>query len=318
MNELKCKICFNEQKNRKFCVKEMMLGLRDAFLYFECSSCGCIQIAEFPLNMDRYYPPDYYSFNEHINVDNMIPDRFSIFLKKQLISYYSGKKNMLGVLLALKYKNELPWLKQELVNFSYRVLDVGCGNGKTLNQLFTYGFKHLRGIDPFIKEKIDYPNGIKISKVDIENVETENDIVMFHQSFEHMRDPVGVLKEAYRVLSPEGHLVIRVPIASSYAWRKYGTNWVQLDAPRHFFLHSIKSMKIVAAEAGFQSTRIIYDSTDFQFVGSEAYLRNVSLVEYYSKPDIFSSDQKRIFAREAEQLNKRNDGDSACFYFRKR
>lgn len=315
MAELKCKICLNAKGNKEFCVREMMFGLRDEFLYFECSSCGCVQIAATPANMDRYYPPSYYSFNN--NIDETATSKLVIFLKKQLLLHYSGEKNILGLLLAKKYTNELPWLKKELANFNYRILDVGCGNGQTLNKLFSYGFRYLDGIDPFIEAEIDYPNGIRISKGEISDVKSDYDMVMFHQSFEHMPDPVKVLKEVYRVLKPEGYLIIRIPIALSYAWRKYKTNWVQLDAPRHFFIHSIKSMIIVAAEAGFKLKKVIYDSTDFQFIGSEAYLRDIPLIEYYSGVDIFSCDQKKIFAREAERLNEINDGDSACFYFRK-
>src|SRR5882757_7251102 len=57
-----CKICGNSALNIPFTAREMMFGLRDEFEYFECSSCGCVQISEIPTNMEPYYPTKYYSF----------------------------------------------------------------------------------------------------------------------------------------------------------------------------------------------------------------------------------------------------------------
>jgi SAM-dependent methyltransferase len=47
---------------------------------------------------------------------------------------------------------------------------------------------------------------------------------------------------AASLLACKGIIVVRIPAVSSYAWERYGVAWMQLDAPRHFFLHSPKSM----------------------------------------------------------------------------
>ena len=41
-----------------------MFGCRDEFLCFQCPRCGCLQIAEFPADLFKYYPPNYYCFAE--------------------------------------------------------------------------------------------------------------------------------------------------------------------------------------------------------------------------------------------------------------
>ena len=41
----------------------MMFGYRETFTYFQCNLCRCLQIAEMPQDMSRYYPQDYYSFS---------------------------------------------------------------------------------------------------------------------------------------------------------------------------------------------------------------------------------------------------------------
>ena len=102
---------------------------------------------------------------------------------------------------------------------------------------------------------------------------------MLHHSLEHMADPLEVFENLYRILKPNRFVLIRTPLASSYAWKKYGVNGVQLDAPRHLFLHTIESMRILAQKVGFEIDDIIFDSTEFQFLGSEQYMRDISLTD---------------------------------------
>ena len=145
---------------------------------------------------------------------------------------------------------------------------------------------------------------------------------MLNHSFEHMPEPLQVLNKLYLLLNPDKYLLIRIPVAGSYSWRKYGVNWVALDAPRHFFLHTKKSIKILAEKVGFKLVDIIFDSTDYQFWGSEQYLNDIPLRDsrsYYENPNssIFSKKQIKEFKAKAIELNKNNDGDCACFYLYK-
>ncbi len=50
-----CRICGNERDNTRVRCREMMFGTREAFDYFPCGSCGCLQIERFPVDMSRYY-----------------------------------------------------------------------------------------------------------------------------------------------------------------------------------------------------------------------------------------------------------------------
>ena len=52
------------------------------------------------------------------------------------------------------------------------------------------------------------------------------------------------------LVKPEGIIVIRIPIKTKPVWEKYGVNWFQIDAPRHFFLHTIESFKTLCDKAG--------------------------------------------------------------------
>jgi predicted SAM-dependent methyltransferase len=144
---------------------------------------------------------------------------------------------------------------------------------------------------------------------------------MFHHSFEHLEDPDGTLREAHRLLKDNGYMLIRIPVIN-FAWEKYGVNWVQLDPPRHLFLYTERAFCSLAEKSGFEVEKIIYDSTAFQFWGSEQYLQNIPLNHPTSHLNndggtVFSQDQMDKWQSEAEVLNLRGRGDQACFYLRK-
>jgi len=97
---------------------------------------------------------------------------------------------------------------------------------------------------------------------------------------------------------------------------------VQLDAPRHLFLHTLKSMEILAAGSGFKVRDVVFDSTDFQFWASEQYQRDIPLKDkrsYALDPanSLFSPSEILRFKETARELNRNGEGDSACFYLYK-
>jgi SAM-dependent methyltransferase len=182
------------------------------------------------------------------------------------------------------------------------------------------------GIDPYIEADIDYENGFSIKKClisDMHNEMARFDLIMFNHSFEHMPHPDEVLNAAAAVLSDSGTIMIRIPTVDSHAWDHYRENWVQLDAPRHLYIHSRASLDILAAQAGLAITEVIYDSYSFQFWGSEQYIRDVPLESEQSFKNAgihssqFTQQQISEFERKAEELNKINLGDMAAYYLKK-
>ncbi len=56
-----CRLC-STSVSSSFTARETMHGAREIFAYIECPNCGCVQIAEIPGDLARFYPQDYYSF----------------------------------------------------------------------------------------------------------------------------------------------------------------------------------------------------------------------------------------------------------------
>lgn len=159
---------------------------------------------------------------------------------------------------------------------------------------------------------------MRILKGDIFGIQKQYDLIMLHHSFEHMPRPLAVLQQVHRLLRPSRFVVIRIPVASSFAYRKYGEHWVQLDPPRHLFLHTVRSMELLAAASDFRIADVIHDSTEFQFWASDQYRDNIPLRDersYLTNPgtSMFSPSQIADFRRAADDLNREGDGDSACF-----
>jgi len=309
-----------------------MFGLRESFVYFQCAECECLQIAEFPVDMARYYPASYYSL-ERVAVP-AISSGLRGWARARRNGFAVTQRGLLGRVLYRMSPNEslketvadhLPGGGVALANVSMRsrILDVGCGSGKFLLALSGAAFRNLQGVDLYVERSIDYRGGLRILKGSIGDCEGEWDIIMFHHSFEHLPDPLGTLKAATGLLAADGTIVVRVPVVSSYAWEKYGVAWVQLDAPRHFFLHSRKSMAQLAGAAGLRVERVVDDSSEFQFLGSELYVRDIPLTTeggartLGARGSMFSPEEVQQFRRRAEELNAKGRGDQAAFYLKK-
>ena len=316
---MKCRICGNNKANNAFEAREMMYGYRDVHHYFQCAKCDCLQITQIPLNLERYYDASYYSFQSITSTGirhsvSRLRNRYALF-----------RKGTIGKLLYLKYPTQqFAFLEPILSTLSVdsRFLDVGCGAGRLLQSLRSLGFVNLLGVDLFIQRDIHYGNALIIKKQSIHAVQGIFDVVMFHHSFEQLKDPLDSLHTAFSLLPSGGYCIIRIPVVNSYAWKRYGVNWVQLDAPRHLFLHSTASMEIIANKAGFDISDIVYDSTALQFYGSEQYLRDIPLMDPRSysvnpRKSIFSEQHIASFEKRAIELNATKQGDQAAFYLRK-
>jgi SAM-dependent methyltransferase len=269
----------------------MMLGLKHIFTYAECSMCQCLQLAPILDDLTPYYPAEYYTHRKPDSAGfGIAPNRF----RSTLAFYFAG--------CGLRPES--------------RILDVGCGSGSLLDGFARAGFRNCLGIDPYLAGDSQLSTGPIIRKAGIADVEPEWDILLFNHSFEHLKDPLAGLTSVARILSPSGVCLIRMPTVPCHAWRHYGVNWVQLDPPRHVFVHSAKSLAILAAAAGLIHTDTRFDSTGFQFWGSELYRIGIPLA--LAVDSQFTSSQMREFEQDAKNLNLTRQGDQAAFYLRKR
>jgi SAM-dependent methyltransferase len=303
-----CPACGNARGNRSFKVREMMFGSREEFPYYECADCGCLWIASVPGDLSKHYEQGYYSLKESA-LRTFVQRRPAIYRAL----YYARRRGPLT----------LPewWPSSQPVARDAAILDVGSGVGRLLLRLKALGYTNLVGVDPFINRDIRVPNGPGIFKRSMEEIDGRFELVIMNHSLEHIADSRRVFGEMKRLLAPSGQAVIRTPVASSLAWREYGSDWVQLDAPRHLVVHTVDSIAALSKASALHLEAVTHDSTAFQFWGSEQCRRDIPLMDRRSYlisavNSIFTRAEIDEFTRRAIELNQRGEGDQASFYLR--
>lgn len=317
MSATTCAICANHAGNRLHLAREMMFGLREPFRYLECGHCGCVQLLDVPDDFAKYYPGTYYSFAPESGLKAALNRRRA--RQAHGASSLSGwtAEQLMGRYQAMEAVHDAGIAKDATV------LDVGCGAGHLIRDMHDLGYQHVSGIDPFLAADVRHANGVTVRRRTVAETGGLYDVVMLHHAFEHMPAPADTLRDLARLLTPGGRLLIRIPVAGSQAWREYGVNWVNLDAPRHLFLHTPESMRILAEATGLSVSRLTFDGNPSQFIASEQYARDIPLADPRS---VYSGSwrrwigwwQARRLQARVDALNQGGDGDWACFELQRR
>lgn len=305
-----------------------MFGSRKEFRYLECNDCHCLSLQNPPSDLSSFYPDDcYYSLADRPNF--MRPKstvrRWVKWLRDRTLCF---DDNWLQRWVVKRFPNEDAIECRNLLrptsvrSFKSRILDIGCGNGWHLFWLQNLGFTSLTGVDPYLKKDLQ-AGRVKIRASDLESLAGEYfDLIMMHHVFEHIEDHVKTMKLVHRLLNRTGDCIIRIPIVSAGPWKRYGLNWVEIDAPRHFILHSEHSLKLTAEQAGLSIECTNHESDPFSYIGSEMYRRGLSLYDATSQRN---RDPASVFSRdELEELKSQSESDleaghagRAAFYLKK-
>ena len=308
----KCKICGN-CTGKRMKVKDRLLNEK-YFNYFYCKKCGTIQLVD-DVNVGDYYPDNYYSYIT-INKRFFIP---GIICKIALL--ICTNLHDLPFLLKKIFYRVFPMsmtLYQTNVRLDAKILDVGGGNGLMASWWGHSGFKNVMSIDPYTSHT-PFTN-IKFSNCTITDLNEENsfDLITMFSSFEHMRNPVEVLRKAYRLLTDEGGVLIKIPVSESQAWKEYGEYWYQLDAPRHFFLYTERAIRHLCKKTGFKLKWVNYHSDMNQFLKSKLYKEtswNIGKIQDYLKE--MKKKEMKPYIKCSDNVEKIGLSDTAFFYLAK-
>jgi SAM-dependent methyltransferase len=142
------------------------------------------------------------------------------------------------------------------VTTGLKLLDIGCGAGNMIHHLSRYGQvkglevdarpvreARLRGYD------VDLHDASKPYPFEVGTF----DVVTAFDVIEHIKDDVAVLKEAYRVLKPGGHIVVTVP-AFMWLWSHND------DINAHERRYNAADLKTKLQGVGFELKRVSYNN----------------------------------------------------------
>lgn len=137
-----------------------------------------------------------------------------------------------------------------------RLLDVGCAAGFFLNVAKKRGWETY-GVEPG-RWLADWGNkkfGLKIKPCTLRKARFPSnyfDVVTMWDVLEHVPDPKGELREAYRVLKKGGLLVVNFPNIGSKLARLAGRKWWFLLSV-HLYYFTPKTLKQMLEKTGFDN-----------------------------------------------------------------
>jgi len=238
MEYVACNLCGSAQAIHVLqAMSDLLLQRNDVLSTFvQCVSCGLMYQNPRPTlsEMSVYYPPDYESYALEPGLQD------SSWWLRQTIQYGIAKRCR----YLTRYKR------------AGRLLDVGCATGVFLRGMQRCGDWQVYGVE--INEhavRIAQRYGLDVRLGTLEQAGFPDEFfdgVTLWDVLEHLHDPAASLREIYRILKPDGVLVIRVPNAASHDARCFGRYWAGWDAPRHLYVFTPTTLGALLAANRFR------------------------------------------------------------------
>jgi SAM-dependent methyltransferase len=144
------------------------------------------------------------------------------------------------------------------------VLEIGCGAGGGLSEFQKAGFRVV-GCD-FSQRLIDYgtQRGIRdlfvggIAEVRKHSLHERFDFIFLHHVYEHVSEPIPLLREIRSMLAPDGRVLIIVPDLSRIdRFVNPAGNALDFFHIAHKYNYSVRGMTSIAQQAGFAALQVV-------------------------------------------------------------
>jgi len=143
-----------------------------------------------------------------------------------------------------------------------KLIEVGSSCGFQLDAFRAEGWEVL-GVDPDCNagrqaiEKLGIatiPSILESARLDAESADA---VLMLHV-IEHVPDPVRTLREIFRILKPDGHLVLETPRYDTLMYKLLGRRERSLSCDGHIFFFTTESLRKAYTLAGFELEKLEY------------------------------------------------------------
>ncbi|MBI4353880.1 MAG: class I SAM-dependent methyltransferase [Candidatus Omnitrophica bacterium] len=149
-----------------------------------------------------------------------------------------------------------------------RVLDIGCGRGQMLAWLQHWGAE-VYGTELSQAAADEAARRLGPSSVVVNELAEAGfpdgwfDAVTVWHVLEHVLDPVALLREVARVVSPDGFVYVEVPNAGGWAARRLGRRWLGYDAPHHLVHFTPETLRLAGTKAGLVVVKDVHFSWEY-------------------------------------------------------
>ena len=218
----------------------------------QCSNktCGLVWLDPQPIDQDiRKLYQNYYTHTSEANLSQVSQSK-SRSLQNWLYDLFT-------YIIGIKQERE-QFNQMYLADIKPgKLLDVGCGNGDLLAKFRDLGWD-VQGQDTDIKAKEfaekNYNLTVHLGTLkSISFADNTFDAIILNHVIEHIINPIALLSECHRILKPGGILVAVTPNILSTSHKFFGQYWRGLEPPRHLYLFSELTLKIIAKKAGFNN-----------------------------------------------------------------
>ncbi len=226
IDKIICPVC-SRRKNNKF-------WAMPGYSLARCSNCGLVWDYLPRENLISHYQKSYFNNNNpkggYANYfEGMEINRKTFAARLKKIEKIRGKKG--------------------------KFLDVGCALGDCLMEAKKLGWKKVEGLEVsdyayrFAKKrKLKVKKGLLKANSFPSN---SFDIVAYQDVLEHITDPVGELREVFKLLKPGGLIFLVTPDIEGWWAKLLGPLWYHYKPVEHVVYFSQHSMERALKKAGF-------------------------------------------------------------------
>lgn len=234
-----CLLCSHEAHTTLYITRDRLCSVPGEYRLVRCDHCNLVYLSPRPVPEDigRYYPEGYDPFMSQ-RLEDMPPllrlsVRYGLRKRCRLVRRYRARG---------------------------RLLDVGCATGQFLAEMAQYPSWQVTGVEPsesaveFARRAYSFP----MHHGDLLSARFPGgafDVVTLWDVFEHLHDPLTMLTEVRRILTPEGVLILRTPSLDSWDARVFGPFWAGIDSPRHLAVFSQQTATRILEATGFELLR---------------------------------------------------------------
>ncbi len=294
MKWINCDLCESGNYNILYITKDRYFPDKNGeFQLVKCLNCGLIYLnpQPEPKDLENHYPTEnYYAYKCEKEgrgiINNNKLDKWR-YLRFAIINPVSKIIHS----LRSEIENELAYLGP--IHSGMRVLDVGCGIGDKLL------FYKERGANTFGVE-INYKaceegrkRGHNMFCGELFEAKFKDeyfDIILFHQSLEHMFSPHNILKESHRILKRGGKIWISVPNHDSFQARIFRKWFYAIESPRHLFGFNKKTITRLLQKVGFNIEHIY----TYSLPGGPSFSLEYWLNDHFKRSKPFSYGEIRV------------------------
>lgn len=217
-----------------------------------CQHCGLIYVNPMPdaEALQAFYTEDFFQGNRR-------PTGYVDYLRDKEIHMH-------------QFRVYWPLIRREFPTPG-RVLDIGCALGFFLDMARAEGWETV-GIElsefgaQWARDKLglDVHTG---SLLDVHLPKSSFDVVTLWATIEHLADPINTLREAHRVLKPDGLILITTGEVEGILDKLSTGLCPWYEPPGHLYYFSTRTLRAMLQEAGFRTLHMQGIEMDPRMIG---------------------------------------------------